>query len=35
MTERTMPGGSGDERSLLDAWLDYYRATLLAKWLAS
>src|SRR5579863_7778690 len=31
MTERTMPGGSGNERSLLDAWLDYYRATLLAK----
>ena len=31
MTERTMPGGSGDERSLLDGWLDYYRATLLAK----
>jgi hypothetical protein len=31
MTERTVPGGSGDERSLLDGWLDYYRATLLAK----
>ena len=31
MNERTMPGGSGDERSLLDGWLDYYRATLLAK----
>jgi hypothetical protein len=31
MTERTEPGGSGDERSLLDGWLDYYRATLLAK----
>ena len=31
MTERAMPGGSGDERSLLDGWLDYYRATLLAK----
>jgi hypothetical protein len=23
MTKRTMPAGSGDERSLLDAWLDY------------
>ena len=31
MNERTMPGGSGDERSLLDGWLDYYRAALLAK----
>ena len=31
MTERTMPEGSSDERSLLDGWLDYYRATLLAK----
>jgi Protein of unknown function (DUF664) len=31
MTERTMPEGSGDERSLLAGWLDYYRATLLAK----
>ena len=31
MNERTMPRGSGDERSLLDGWLDYYRATLLAK----
>jgi Protein of unknown function (DUF664) len=31
MTERTMPEGSGDERSLLDGWLDYYRPTLLAK----
>src|SRR5579862_4715919 len=31
VTERTMPGGSGNERSLLDGWLDYYRATLLAK----
>src|SRR3984885_15606162 len=26
-----MPEGSSDERSLLDGWLDYYRATLLAK----
>lgn len=31
MTERTIPEGVGDERSLLDGWLDYYRATLLAK----
>ena len=31
MNERTMPGGSGDERSLLDGWLDYYRIQLLAK----
>jgi hypothetical protein len=31
MTERTMPEGWSDERSLLDGWLDYYRATLLAK----
>jgi hypothetical protein len=31
MNERAMPGGSGDERRLLDGWLDYYRATLLAK----
>jgi hypothetical protein len=31
MTERTMPEGLSDERSLLDGWLDYYRATLLAK----
>jgi hypothetical protein len=31
MTERTTPGGSGDERSLLDGWLDYYRATLLVN----
>jgi hypothetical protein len=31
MTERTMPGGFCDERALLDGWLDYYRATLLAK----
>lgn len=31
MTERVMPGGLLDERGLLDGWLDYYRATLLAK----
>ncbi len=31
MTERTMPEGLSDERSLLDGWMDYYRATLLAK----
>jgi hypothetical protein len=31
VTERAEPGGLGDERSLLDSWLDYYRATLLAK----
>jgi hypothetical protein len=31
VTERTMPEGVSDERSLLDGWLDYYRATLLAK----
>lgn len=31
MTERTVPEGSCDERALLDGWLDYYRATLLAK----
>jgi hypothetical protein len=31
MTERTRPEGLSDERSLLDGWLDYYRATLLAK----
>jgi hypothetical protein len=31
MTERTIPEGLSDERSLLDGWLDYYRATLLAK----
>jgi hypothetical protein len=31
MTKRTMPEGLSDERSLLDGWLDYYRATLLAK----
>jgi hypothetical protein len=31
MTERTMPGGLSDERGLLDGWLEYYRATLLAK----
>ena len=31
MSERTWPGGLDDERSLLNGWLDYYRATLLAK----
>jgi hypothetical protein len=31
VTERSMPGGLSDERGLLDGWLDYYRATLLAK----
>jgi hypothetical protein len=31
MSERNMPEGLSDERSLLDGWLDYYRATLLAK----
>jgi len=31
MTERTMPAGLSDERGLLDGWLEYYRATLLAK----
>lgn len=31
MTERTMPEGLSDERGLLDGWLEYYRATLLAK----
>jgi uncharacterized protein DUF664 len=31
MTERTVPDGLSDERGLLDGWLDYYRATLLAK----
>jgi hypothetical protein len=31
LTERIMPAGLGDERSLLDGWLDYYRASLLAK----
>jgi Protein of unknown function (DUF664) len=31
VTDRTEPGGLSDERSLLDGWLDYYRATLLAK----
>jgi hypothetical protein len=31
MTERAMPDGLGDERGLLDGWLEYYRATLLAK----
>jgi len=31
MTERAMPDGRSDERALLDGWLDYYRASLLAK----
>jgi uncharacterized damage-inducible protein DinB len=31
MTERTMPEGFCGKRALLDEWLDYYRATLLAK----
>jgi Protein of unknown function (DUF664) len=31
MTERSRPEGLGDERGLLDGWLEYYRATLLAK----
>jgi hypothetical protein len=31
MTERTMPEGLTGERGLLDGWLEYYRATLLAK----
>jgi hypothetical protein len=31
MTERTVPEGLSDERGLLDGWLEYYRATLLAK----
>jgi hypothetical protein len=26
-----MPAGSSDERALLEGWLEYYRATLLAK----
>jgi Protein of unknown function (DUF664) len=31
VAERSVPEGLSDERSLLDGWLDYYRATLLAK----
>ena len=31
MVERSMPSGLSDERGLLDGWLDYYRASLLAK----
>ena len=31
MTGRSMPGGLEDERSLLEGWLEYYRASLLAK----
>jgi uncharacterized protein DUF664 len=29
--DRAEPGGTDDERDLLDGWLDYYRATLLYK----
>jgi Protein of unknown function (DUF664) len=29
--ERTMPAGDAAERELLDGWVDYYRASLLAK----
>jgi hypothetical protein len=31
MAERIMPAGLTDERVLLDGWLDYYRATLVAR----
>jgi hypothetical protein len=31
VAEREMPAGLNDERSLVDGWLDYYRATLLVK----
>jgi hypothetical protein len=31
VAERSVPDGLSDERSLLEGWLDYYRATLLAK----
>jgi hypothetical protein len=31
MAERTTPDGLSEERALLDGWLDYYRASLLAK----
>jgi len=31
VAEREMPAGLNGERSLLDGWLDYYRATLLVK----
>jgi hypothetical protein len=31
MAGRTIPEGLSDERGLLDGWLDYYRASLLAK----
>lgn len=31
MPERTLPPLRADERTTLEAWLDYYRATLLAK----
>ncbi|HET7012729.1 MAG TPA: DinB family protein [Streptosporangiaceae bacterium] len=30
-TERIEPGQTGDERSMLDAWLEYYRASLAHK----
>jgi uncharacterized damage-inducible protein DinB len=30
-TERTIPALSGDERTMLEGWLDYERATLLIK----
>jgi hypothetical protein len=29
VAEREMPEGLGDERSLLDGWLDYYRLAVL------
>lgn len=29
--DRTEPGRTGDERGMLDGWLDYYRASLLHK----
>ena len=31
MTEGTMPDGLSDERGLMDGWLEYYRARMLAK----
>jgi hypothetical protein len=31
VAEREMPAGLNDERSLLNGWVDYYRATLLLK----
>jgi hypothetical protein len=30
-TDRVEPSRTGDERSMLDAWLDYYRASVLHK----